>query len=97
MDTERDVQAPTIASPAAFGFGPSLAMPTLLRMMTDIGNLDEEEDDSVDGEIESTPMRYLEDSLRQQLSPEVCGCVCLRPPPHNSDIGRESLGELDPL
>ncbi len=59
MDTEHsNKNAPMIASPAAFGFGPSVAMPTLLGMMPQVTNLDdetegeeEEEEEDTDGDI----------------------------------------------
>ena len=67
METEQDTYAPTIASPAAYGFGPSVAMPTLLGMMPDMPNFDE----SIDGEGEGGDvMKYLEES-KQQLTPQV--------------------------
>ncbi len=59
MDTDRVTNAPTIASPAAYGFGPSVAMPTILGMMPDLQ--DEEETDG-EGEEGASVMKYLEDS-----------------------------------
>ena len=64
MDTDRVINAPSIASPAAFGFGPSVAMPTLLGMMPDMPNMEEGADGEGDGEGEggASVMKYLEDS-----------------------------------
>ena len=71
MDTERNTNAPIIASPAAYGFGPSLAMPALLGLMPDMPNFEEATDgeDGNEGEGGGV-MRYLEQS-KQQFTPEV--------------------------
>lgn len=60
MDTDRITNAPTIASPAAYGFGPSVAMPTILGMMPDIPGAEEGADG--EGEDGKSAMKYLEDS-----------------------------------
>ena len=61
--------APTIASPAAYGFGPSVAMPTLLGMMPQITNLDDDDEDEDEDEDEADGdvlVKYL-----KGLSPKV--------------------------
>jgi len=44
METEQSKNAPSIASPAAVGYGPALTMPTLMGMMPDMPNLDQSGD-----------------------------------------------------
>lgn len=41
METQQSKNAPSIASPAAFGYGPALAMPTLTGMMPEMPSLDD--------------------------------------------------------
>ena len=41
MEMEQSKNAPSIASPAAFGYGPALTMPTLMGMMPDMPPLDQ--------------------------------------------------------
>ena len=67
MDTEWNKNAPIIASPAAIGFGPSVAMPALLGMMPEFTDLDDEMDEEgKEDRDEDDMMRYLEG-----LSPQV--------------------------
>ena len=44
METEQSKNAPSIASPAAVGYGPALTMPTLMGMMPDMPNFDQSGD-----------------------------------------------------
>ena len=73
MDTDQVTNAPTIASPAAYGFGPSVAMPTILGMMPDMP--DDEEGADGDGEGGASVMKYLEDS-KLLFTPQVTQYVC---------------------
>ena len=41
MQMQRSTNAPVIASPAAFGHGPTVAMPTLMGMMPEMPSLDD--------------------------------------------------------
>lgn len=41
MEMERSTVAPMIASPAAEGWGPTVAMPTLMGMMPEMPSLDD--------------------------------------------------------
>ena len=72
MDTERVTNAPTIASPAAYGFGPSVAMPTILGMMPDMPAYEEGTDGGEgEGEGEGASMlKYLEEA-QHHLTPQV--------------------------
>ena len=71
MDMEQSTNAPVIASPAAFGFGPSVAMPALLGMMPEMSNAEETDGEEGD-EGEASLLRYLEEA-RQHFTPQVSG------------------------
>ena len=56
MEMEQSKNAPSIASPAAFGYGPALTMPTLMGMMPDMPPLDQSgEGPNLDGSLISAP------------------------------------------
>ena len=56
METEQSKNAPSIASPAAFGYGPALTMPTLMGMMPDMPPLDQSgEGPNLDSSLISAP------------------------------------------
>ena len=68
MDTECLTNAPTIASPAAYGFGPSVAMPAILGMMPEMPKF---EDEGAAGEAEGVSvLRYLEEA-KDHFTPQV--------------------------
>ena len=73
MEMIRNTNAPVIASPAAYGFGPSVAMPAILGMMPDNPNLDETEGS---GEGEESVIRYLEEA-QKHFTPQVYVCILL--------------------
>ena len=71
MDTEHSNKyAPTIASPAAYGFGPSVALPTLLGMMPQVTDLDDETDDDDEDTDGDVLMKYM-----KGLTPKVRGVI----------------------
>ena len=56
MEMEQSKNAPSIASPAAFGYGPALTMPTLMGMMPDMPPLDQSgEGPNLDSSLISAP------------------------------------------
>ena len=56
METEQSKNASSIASPAAFGYGPALTMPTLMGMMPDMPPLDQSgEGQNLDNSLISAP------------------------------------------
>lgn len=48
-DQEQSTHAPMIAAPAALGYGPTVAMPTLMGMMPEMKDFEEEETDVEEG------------------------------------------------
>lgn len=55
METEQSRNAPIIASPAAVGYGPAVAMPTLTSMMPAMPSLEGVGEDETDTSLISTP------------------------------------------
>lgn len=71
MEIETNTSAPTMASPASYGFGPSMVMPGILGMMPDMPPLEEGdggEDEEEEGE--DSVLKYLEES-KLHFTPQV--------------------------
>lgn len=77
MEMEQSTNAPAIASPAAFGFGPSVAMPALQGMMPEMPNLEETDRDVGEAEGEESLLKYLEEA-KQHFTPQVSAWMCGR-------------------
>lgn len=56
MEANQDKDAPIMASPAAIGYGPTLAMPTLMGMMPEMPSFTEGDSSHLDASLSSDLM-----------------------------------------